>query len=75
MEGRFSMEEKLDELFLTIKDECLSIINKRKIDMEDLSIELGCSTQTLSNFLKKRNADFSIYLKLYDILVDWQVKK
>lgn len=68
------MEERLDELFDEIKNECISIIEKRKINLEDLSSELGCDTKTLLRFLKKRNADFSIYLKLYDILVDWQVK-
>ncbi|MBR4177747.1 MAG: hypothetical protein IKR57_00170 [Bacilli bacterium] len=68
------MEERLDELFDEIKNECLNIIEKENVNMDDLSFELGCDTKTLLSFLKKRNADFSIYLKLYDVLVDWQVK-
>ena len=65
------MENKLDILFEKIKNECIEIIEKRNIYLEQLSLELGCETKTLINLLKSRSADFSVYLKLYDILLEW----
>ena len=65
------MEEKLDLLFEEIKNECIKIIEDRNIDIDELSHEMGCDAKTLLKFLEKREADFSVYLKLYDILIEW----
>ena len=68
------MEEKLDLLFDEIKNECLNIIKEKNVDIEELSTSLGCDVNSLLKLLKERDADFSVYLKLYDILTDWQVE-
>ena len=65
------MNDKLNELYLEIKKECLKIINKNKIDINELSFRMGISTNTLYNVLNEKNKDFSIYLKLYEVLLGW----
>lgn len=65
------IDSNLNELFLEIKDECLRLIYQKRIDLDDLSYQMGMSMKTLYNFLKSKNEDFSVYLKLYEILLEW----
>lgn len=65
------MNDKLDRLFYAIRNDCLDLIEKKKVDVEELSFKLGCNLETLVNLLNDRDEDFSIYLKLYDILLEW----
>ena len=65
------MNEKLDKLFYSIRDECLELIKEKKVDTEELAFKVGCNNETLVNLLNNRIKDFSIYLKLYDVLLDW----
>ncbi len=64
-------DNKLNELFIQIRNECLEIINKKNVDVDELSFQMGMSSKTLYNFLKNKNEDFSIYLKLYEVLLGW----
>ena len=32
---------------------------------------IGCSQEELTKILLNKNEDFSVYLKLYDVLVEW----
>ena len=63
--------KKLDELFESIRNECLKIINNKKVDLDELSFVLGCNQEELTNILINKDEDFSVYLKLYDVLVEW----
>ncbi len=65
------MNEKLDKLFYSIRNDCLELIEKKEVDVDELSFRLGCNLDTLVNILNDRIEDFSIYLKLYDILLEW----
>lgn len=65
------MNENLNELFLEIRKECLLIINKKKVDVSELSFRMGLSSKTLYDVLNDKNEDFSIYLKLYEVLLGW----
>ena len=60
--------KKLDELFESIRNECLKIINNKKIDLNELSFVLGCNQEELTNILINKDEDFSVYLKLYDVM-------
>lgn len=65
------MNEKLNILFNQIKNECLNLISKKKVDIDDLSFALGMNKEKVYELFKNKNEDFSIYLKMYDILVEW----
>lgn len=65
------MNENLNELFLEIRKECLLIINKKNVDVSELSFRMGLSSKTLYDVLNDKNEDFSIYLKLYEVLLGW----
>ena len=65
------MNENLNELFLEIRKECLLLINKKKVDVSELSFRMGLSSKTLYDVLNDKNEDFSIYLKLYEVLLGW----
>ena len=65
------MNDKLDKLFYAIRNDCIELIKEKKVDPNELSFALGCNLDTLSNILNNRIEDFSIYLKLYDILLVW----
>lgn len=65
------MNENLNELFLEIRKECLLIINKKNVDISELSFRMGLSSKTLYDVLNDKNEDFSIYLKLYEVLLGW----
>ncbi len=65
------MSEKLNILFNQIKNECLNLISKKKVDIDDLSFALGMNKEKVYELFKNKNEDFSIYLKMYDILVEW----
>ena len=62
---------KLDRLFNDIKNECLVLIHDKRVDIEELSFQMGVDMQTLYNLIESRNDDFSLYLKLYEILLTW----
>ncbi len=65
------MDKNLNELFKEIRNECLQIIEVKNVDIEELSFRMGMSTNNLYHFLQKRNSDFSVYLKLYEVLLGW----
>lgn len=65
------MNENLNELFLEIRKECLLLINKKNVDVSELSFRMGLSSKTLYDVLNDKNEDFSIYLKLYEVLLGW----
>ena len=65
------MNENLNELFLEIRKECLLLINKKNVDVSELSFRMGLSSKTLYDVLNDKNEDFSIYLKLYEVLLRW----
>ena len=41
------MNEKLNILFNQIKNECLSLISKKKVDLDDLSFKLGINKEKI----------------------------
>ena len=65
------MSDKLNILFNQIKNECLNLISKKKVDLDDLSFALGMDKDKMCDLFKNKNEDFSIYLKMYDVLVEW----
>ncbi len=65
------MNENLNELFKQIRNECLQIIYKKNVDIDELSFKMGINTGTLYKILEDKIEDFSIYLKLYEVLLGW----
>lgn len=61
----------IDIVYDKIRKECLDKILKDNINFEELSYRIGCSTRKLLDLLKNRTEDLSIYLKIYDTLVNW----
>ncbi len=64
-------DNNLNELFTQIRNECLEIIDKKNVNVDELSFQMGINSRTLYNVLKNKNEDFSIYLKLYEVLLGW----
>ena len=48
-----------DELFYSIRNDCLRLISSKNVNLDDLSFNIGCSTEKL------------IYFKIYNTLVEW----
>ena len=61
----------LDLLYKDVKEECIKLIYDKNVDIEELSFQMGLDVNALYNVLNNKNKDFSIYLKLYDILLGW----
>lgn len=65
------MKNQLDKLFNNIVSDCLKQIDTKHVDIDDLSFKLGMDSKALINCFTNRNEDFSIYLRAYDLLVEW----
>ena len=65
------MNDSLDLLYKDVKEECIKLIYDKNVDMEELSFCMGLDEKSLYNILNSNNKDFSLYLKLYDLLLGW----
>ena len=61
---------KLDEMFLRIRKDCINLINEKNVVIDDLVFELGISVNKFIEVLNNRNEDFSIYFKMYNTLLE-----
>ena len=61
----------LDELYAEIKGECIKLIYDKNVDMQELSYRVGLDTSHLYTILNSNDQDFSLYLKLYEVLLGW----
>ncbi len=64
------IRDKLDQLFLAIRSDCLTLIQDKKIDMEDLAFDLGLSLNEFISRFQRRHSDFSFYLRTYRLLME-----
>lgn len=60
-----------DELFHSIRNDCLRLISSKNVNLDDLSFNIGCSTEKLISLFDKRDDDMIIYFKIYNTLVEW----
>ncbi len=60
-----------DELFYSIRNDCLKLISSKNVNLDDLSYSIGCSTEKLISLFNKRDNDLIIYFKIYNTLVEW----
>ena len=44
-----------DELFYSIRNDCLKLISSKNVDLDDLSYSIGCSTEKLISLFNKRD--------------------
>ena len=65
------IDEKLDSLFLNIKNDCMNLIREKDVNLEDLSFALGISSREFISNFQTRIKDFSFYLETYRILMEW----
>lgn len=65
-----SMNNRLDKMFINIRKDCIDLINDKNIDIDDLTFKLGISTNKFIDILTNRNKDFTIYLKMYNTLLE-----
>ena len=59
--------ENSDDFFYSIRNDCLKLIYKKNVDLDLLSFEVGCNTDTLI----KLNDNLLIYFRIYNTLVGW----
>lgn len=64
-----NMNNRLDNMFINIRKDCINLINNKNIDIDDLTFRLGISTNKFIEILTKRDKDFTIYLKMYNTLL------
>ena len=60
-----------EEIVNNIKNDCLALILKKNINLYDLSFELGISYNEFINIMNNRKKDLTIYLNLYNLLLEW----
>lgn len=65
-----SMNNRLDKMFINIRKDCIDLINNKNIDIDDLTFKLGISTNKFIDILTNRNKDFTIYLRMYNTLLE-----
>ena len=65
-----SMNNRLDKMFINIRKDCIDLINNKNIDIDDLTFKLGISTNKFIDILTNINKDFTIYLKMYNTLLE-----
>ena len=65
------IDEELDNLFLNIKNDCMTLIREKDISLEELSFRLGISSREFISNFQVRIKDFSFYLETYRILMEW----
>lgn len=63
--------ENLDDVYEKILIKSLAIIKAKKVSISELILELGISNEMLDDLFEKKEKDFTLYLKLYDTLVEW----
>lgn len=66
------IDDKLKQLFIDIKLDCLELILAKDVSISDLSYQLGISNKDFYNRMKSKEQDFSFYLKMYYILLKWR---
>ena len=66
------IDDKLKQLFIDIKLDCLELILAKDVSISDLSYQLGISNKDFYNTMKSTEQDFSFYLKMYYILLKWR---
>ncbi|HOZ88658.1 MAG TPA: hypothetical protein PK737_00290 [Bacilli bacterium] len=66
------MSKKLDQLHQQIVGDCINLIKEKEVDVSELAYRIGISMQQLLFAFRQRVKDFSIYLRAYDLLIDWQ---
>ena len=67
------IDSKRNYLFNLIKMDCINLINKKNVDIEDLAFDLGISKEQLIKVFNEKCEDFTIYLKAYNILSEWEI--
>lgn len=65
------IDQKLDNLFLNIKNDCMNLIREKDASLEEISFALGISSKEFISNFQARIKDFSFYLETYRILMEW----
>ena len=68
------MEEKLNNLFLDIREIILDLIQRKHVDLDILSFKLGVSRKTFINNFYQRIDDYTFYLETLSLLERWEVQ-
>ena len=66
------MEEKLDNLFLSMRDSIFRLIQEKNVDVDILAFDLGISRRTFIENFSKRINDFTFYLQTLSLLEKWE---
>ena len=67
------MEEKVNNLFLSIRERVFQLIQEKNVDIDILAFDLGISRRTLISNLSTRIDDFTFYLQTLSLLENWEV--
>lgn len=65
------MENKLNNLFLNIRDSIFRLIQQKNVDVDILAFNLGISRQNLIDNFNNRIDDFTFYLQTLSLLENW----
>ena len=65
------MENKLNNLFLNIRDSIFRLIQQKNVDVDVLAFNLGISRQNLIYNFNNRIDDFTFYLQTLSLLENW----
>ncbi len=67
------MEEKLNNLFLNIREDIFKLIQEKNVDINFLAFNLGISKNSFLENFKNRIDDFSFYLQTLSLLENMEV--
>ena len=66
------MEEKLNNLYLNIKNSIFRLIEEKNVDVDILSFNLGIDRNAFINNFSNRIKDFTFYLQTLSLLENWE---
>lgn len=61
----------LDSVYEKILVKSFYLIKEKKVDLNELAIQLGYHPNKLVEIFEKEEKDLTVYLKLYDTLMLW----
>lgn len=66
------MEEKINNLFLQIRERIFRLIQEKNVDVDILAFDLGMSRKTFVGNFVNRIDDFTFYLQTLSLLESWE---
>lgn len=65
------MNPNCEKVYCEIIDKCLKMIQEKRIPIDEAAYRMGISSKKLYRYLSNIEKDYSLYLLIYDTLLNW----